>query len=111
MTEHDLKTWPEHWQAVADGVKTFELRVNDRGYQVGDVLHLREWHPTTSLYSGRSCRRRVTHLLVGGQFGLADGHVIMSLQPEHGTVRNQVHGSVTGGVFQAGNITGPVSFR
>ena len=40
--KHDLKILPEHFNAVADGRKPFEVRRNDWDYQVGDILHLRE---------------------------------------------------------------------
>jgi hypothetical protein len=43
MTVHELKSWPEFFSAIETGEKTFELRRNDRNYQVGDVLVLREW--------------------------------------------------------------------
>lgn len=39
---HILKTDPETFQADLSGAKTFEIRLNDRGDAVGDVLGLRE---------------------------------------------------------------------
>ena len=42
---HHLKTWPEYYSAVESGVKLFEIRKNDRHYQVGDTLILQEWIP------------------------------------------------------------------
>lgn len=45
---HELKTWPIHYRAVVSGHKTFEVRRNDRGFQVGDVLRLQEYSPSTS---------------------------------------------------------------
>lgn len=43
--DHELKIWPQYYCRVADGTKTFEVRVNDRGFQPGDLVTLREWDP------------------------------------------------------------------
>lgn len=40
---HELKIWPQYYCRVADGSKTFELRDNDRGFQPGDTVILKEW--------------------------------------------------------------------
>lgn len=42
---HELKIWPQFYARVANGSKTFEIRNNDRGYQTGDKVILREWDP------------------------------------------------------------------
>jgi len=63
---HELKTWPKPFDAVLDGTKTFDVRVNDRGYQVGDELLLQEYAPQISKFTGRTCRVRVTYLLAYG---------------------------------------------
>jgi hypothetical protein len=41
--KHELKILPQYYCRVADGSKTFEIRKNDRGFQPGDVVVLREW--------------------------------------------------------------------
>jgi hypothetical protein len=76
---HELKCDPEPFQAVYLGSKTFEARVNDRGYQLGDTLHLREYDRATGAYTGRWVSRRVTYLLQGGTYGLPDDLCVMSL--------------------------------
>lgn len=43
--KHELKIWPQYYCRVADGSKTFEVRDNDRGFQPGDTVTLREWDP------------------------------------------------------------------
>jgi hypothetical protein len=76
---HALKTWPEQWEAVASGLKTFEIRYDDRGFAVGDYLRLAEWDPRTDRFTGRQTLRRVTFLMRGPAFGLHAGYVAMSI--------------------------------
>lgn len=45
MRTHELKIHPEFFNAVENGSKTFELRVNDREFQTGDRVKLNEWDP------------------------------------------------------------------
>ncbi|MCX7610250.1 MAG: DUF3850 domain-containing protein [Ignavibacterium sp.] len=40
MAVHKLKIYPEFFKEVCSGKKTFEIRKNDRGFQVGDILLL-----------------------------------------------------------------------
>lgn len=39
MRLHILKIKEEYMKAISYGEKTFELRENDRDYQVGDLIH------------------------------------------------------------------------
>jgi len=90
MTVHELKSWPEFFEAVWRGEKTAELRKNDRGFKVGDVLRLREWEPNTQMYSGREVRREVTHVMHGvGSVGaiaplkgIGHGYCMLSMRTE-----------------------------
>jgi hypothetical protein len=52
---HTLKTWPGPFAAVLDGTKTHEIRVVDRPYAVGDVLHLQEWQRGPHCYRCTHC--------------------------------------------------------
>lgn len=79
MRIHPLKTWTEYFQAVNRGDKTFELRVNDRNFQNGDILLLQEWVEDIG-FTGDVITVVVTYLLEGGIFGLEEGYVIMSFQ-------------------------------
>lgn len=40
MTKHTLKLNDRYFDAVANGIKTFEIRKNDRRYCIGDTLVL-----------------------------------------------------------------------
>jgi hypothetical protein len=92
---HDLKSDPDVFAAVMDGRKTNEIRANDRDFQVGDGLVLRETrHAGQAMregmpleYTGRVCRRVVTHVQTG--YGLPDGLAVLSLDQ----VRSCVHPS------------------
>lgn len=52
--EHELKIHPEHYARVANGSKTFEVRVNDRDYQQGDSVVLCEWDPSPVSATGHA---------------------------------------------------------
>ena len=61
--EHELKIWPEFFDAVERGDKTAEIRVNNRPFAVGDRLILSEWRPDTMQYTGRALTRRISYVL------------------------------------------------
>ena len=89
--EHELKCWPDYFEAVWSGMKTFEVRVNDRGYQAGDVIWLREYDPKKSRseahrYTDRAIKARIGFVLshspvsgVNGPTPLDHGRVVFSL--------------------------------
>lgn len=86
---HELKTDPGQFQAVKNGRKKYTIRWNDRGFAAGDILILRETtEPAEMLkrgfaleYSGRQAKFRVTHVLYGPKYGLANGWAILSIEP------------------------------
>jgi hypothetical protein len=88
MPVHELKPDPVVFQAVADGRKKFEIRKNDRNFQVGDELWLKETVYTGEAmlagypleYTGRVLAKTVTYLLQGPIYGLAEGWCIMSIE-------------------------------
>lgn len=77
---HSLKQHPQHFEKVLAGEKTFEVRENDRGYVVGDLLALNEWDPEKKEYTGRSCLVYVDYLWSGPEY-VREGYVIMSIKP------------------------------
>jgi hypothetical protein len=84
---HELKTHPQYFSMVFAGTKKFEVRKNDRNYQLGDELLLKEFVPegyyedgtSDEHYTGRILHRRIDYILHGGQFGIENGYVVMSL--------------------------------
>jgi len=74
--KHRLKIWPEFFEAVLSGKKTFEIRKNDRDYQVNDLLLLQEYNPETEEYTGRELLVEVTYIT---DFGQPENQVVMSI--------------------------------
>lgn len=73
---HKVKSVPPHFDAVREGLKTAELRKDDRPYEVGDTLRQCEFD--AGEYTGRFIEHEITHKLVGGPW-LADGYCMLSL--------------------------------
>ena len=74
--KHDLKILPEYYKEQKLGKKTFEIRKDDRDYNVGDILNLEEFDGKK--YTGNKRKRVVTYIMDGGNYGLEKGFVIMS---------------------------------
>ena len=64
-----------YFDAIADGRKTFEIRKDDRGFNPGDVLELREF---AGEYTGRSLWRHVTYIT---DYEQKPGYVVMAILP------------------------------
>ena len=82
--QHDLKCYPNYFEAVKDGTKNFECRYNDRDFQVGDQLRLMEYSEQTG-YTGRYLEKTISYVLTDFD-GLADGYVILGLKEKKATL-------------------------
>jgi hypothetical protein len=78
MTTHELKTWKEYFIDVWENRKKFEVRYNDRDFQVGDKLFLNEWDTFRTEYTGRSIKCKITYLLDDYLF-VKEDYVIFSI--------------------------------
>ena len=68
----DLKIEPKYFEAQEKGNKNFEIRKNDRGYQVGDLLFLHEYE--NNQYTGRLLVRKVTYIT---SYKQKEGYVVL----------------------------------
>ncbi len=59
----EKKVWPEYFDAIQNGNKTFELRLHDFECAQGDTLRLCEWDPKTKQYTGREIQKTVGYVL------------------------------------------------
>ena len=58
----EKKVWPEYFQKILDGDKTFEVRLADFECNPDDVLILKEWNPVINKYTGREIEKIVTYV-------------------------------------------------
>lgn len=79
MKVHELKVYKEYFSLILSGNKSWELRKDDRDFEKGDELVLKEYDKSELQFTGRFLHRKVDYVLKGGQFGLEEGYVIMSL--------------------------------
>ena len=75
---HELKIPPIYFQAVWDGKKTFEVRKNDRGYKLNDIIVLKEWDVTK--YTGPAVCKRVVYMLTDTIDGIEKGYCVLGLK-------------------------------
>lgn len=60
----EKKTWPQYFDDVLSGKKTYDIRLNDFKVNEGDTLVLREWDPKTKKYTGRTVEKKVKYVRV-----------------------------------------------
>jgi len=92
MTTHRLKLHEDYFEAVKHGIKTFEIRKNDRNFKVGDVLDLMLYRRTgkktvfdediMQVYQEDHFKAVVTYILTHEEFpiGIPEGYVCMAIR-------------------------------
>lgn len=74
---HDLKLSNKYFDDVGRGLKTFEIRKNDRNYQVGDTI---VFHKVDELgnYEGWTTKEfKITYIT---DYAQQDGYVVMAIK-------------------------------
>lgn len=85
---HELKVLDKFYPSLLDMSKPFELRKNDRGYEVGDTCVFREMKLVGNGYdnydesfTGHKCVRHVSYVLTREMFPhVPFGYVILGLK-------------------------------
>lgn len=73
---HELKILPQYLRSIKSGIKTYEVRRNDRDFQTNDVVHLYE------LKNGQtpiepSFKYKISHIHYG--LGMQEGYVVLGI--------------------------------
>jgi hypothetical protein len=87
MKLHKLKLETKYYQDVISGKKTFEIRKNDRNFQIGDYVEFTEVvyaNDPLEIETGRvSDQYMITYIFDGGQgvqFGLSNGFCVLQIK-------------------------------
>ncbi len=72
----EKKILPEYFRSVVNGTKKFEIREDEDGLQICDVIILREWDGEK--YTGREIKKDIDYVLRDvPEYGLMPGYVIL----------------------------------
>ncbi len=61
MKTHELKIKPQYFWDIVCNIKTFEVRKNDRNFEVGDIITLREFE--NGKLTGKSINVEIVYIL------------------------------------------------
>ncbi|WP_239257323.1 DUF3850 domain-containing protein [Listeria ilorinensis] len=72
---HEIKILPDYFEQVKAGNKNFEIRKNDRNFQAGDKVILKEW---AGGYTGRKIMCSITFIT---NYKQRAGFVVLGIKP------------------------------
>lgn len=75
MAVHELKTLSQYFNPVVEGIKTFEIRKDDRGYDVGDLLFLKEYENDS--FTGKAIIKEVIYTTT---FNQEQGYLVLAIK-------------------------------
>jgi hypothetical protein len=101
-TTHHLKSWPQFFRPIREGKRTHELRRNDRGFAIGDLLILHEFDPATQLFTGQACEVEVTSIT---SFAEPCAVSDVAMNPEFCIMSVRIHASLQP-ARQVGHVAG-----
>ena len=81
MTRHQLKLNTKYFDAVQNGVKSFEVRKHDRNYQIGDTLDMLEVFDD-GVIGARMFRMTIVFMLTHDDFpeGICEGYCVLGVK-------------------------------
>lgn len=80
MKEHTLKTHSTFFDDIWNNLKMFEVRFNDRDYQINDVLHLYRYENGIKT-EGKFIKAQILYILNHNDFsdGIKENYVVLQL--------------------------------
>lgn len=80
MKVHDLKIKDKYYDRIMTGQKDFEVRFNDRDYQVGDILSLLPIAEDDEVFECSPIIAKIKYIHSG--LGMVEGYVVLGLDWE-----------------------------
>lgn len=80
MKLHELKIKEEYFNEILRGNKTFELRKNDRDYQVGDLIHFIKTDGLEYFSHSKDVYQIIYILKNVPEYGLKQGYCILAIK-------------------------------
>ena len=77
MKVHNLKIKPQYFKDVVSGIKTFEVRKNDRNFKVGDLMVLETYG--NEKFTGGFVNTEITYILDDPKY-CKKGYVILGFK-------------------------------
>lgn len=78
MKIHELKILSPYFEHVLDGTKNFEIRKNDRKFNIGDIVKLKHWDNQKEEFTGQFVYRRISFIT---DFNQRKGYVVFAMLP------------------------------
>jgi len=77
---HQLKTLPPYFYRILEDKKLFEVRKNDRDFQIGDEVELIYFNTEDKNEYKQPIRVEIIYVLNGGQFGIKKGYCVFGFK-------------------------------
>lgn len=79
---HELKIYKQYADAIVDGRKTFEVRLNDRGYNAGDIVVFEVIDECQNSYLTHPLRGKEYRIdYIHSGLGMEKDYVVFSIKP------------------------------
>lgn len=65
VTTHHLKAVPETFDPIASGLRTFDIRLDDRGFKVGHRIKYHRYDERSPEAVGLTCTKTISYVLYG----------------------------------------------
>jgi len=81
--QHELKCHPIYFERIVSGQKKFEVRKNDRNFQVGDTLLLKEYDPEKGWPDHGAYDVHYSKIVYIETYAQQEGYVVLGIEDKN----------------------------